>query len=104
MLPPSVRKPWKLTYALEDLLEAEAKEEAEPGRHGHEVERIRRWCNAIRANEDSDDTDDDFRPPAERKKARQEREEQDLLGWESEAPFPENNTAADYIDIDDILM
>ena len=88
---------------MEDLLEAEAREAAEPGLHGHEVEKIRRWCEAIRADEDSDSTDDDFRPPPERKKVRKEREENDLLGWESEIPFPDNNDAADYIDVDDIL-
>ena len=88
---------------MEDLLEAEAKEAADPGRFGHEVERIRRWCDAIRANEDSDTTDDDYRPPPERRKVRKEREENDLLGWESEVPFPNNTEAADFINADDIL-
>ena len=99
----SIRKPWKYAYALEDLLEAKMKEAAEPGCHGHEVEKWQRWCDAIARDEDSDDTDDDYRPPLERKKKRQEKEEDELLGWESGSPFPNNNEAADFIDPDDIL-
>ena len=103
LLPPEFTKPWKYYFALEELKEAEEREAAEPGCHGHEIERGRRWCEAIRANEDSDDTDDDYRPPSERKRARQRKGEEELMGWESETPFPNNNSAADYIDVDDIL-
>ena len=79
-------------------------EAAEPGRHGHEVEKWQRGCDAIARNEDSDDTDDDYRPPSERKARRREKEEEDeLMGWESEAPFPDDNEPADFIDADDIL-
>ena len=99
----NVRKPWKLHFAMEDLLEAEAKEASEPGCHGHEIERCRRWCNAIRKDEDSDDTDDDYRPPNERRQRRREKEN-DLMGWEDETPFPDDNAAADYIDANDILV
>ena len=100
-----IRKPWKYAYALEDLQEAKLKEAAEPGCHGHEIERWQRWCDAIARDEDSDDTDDDYRPPAERKEKRREREEEEeLMGWESEVPFPDNSGPADYIDVDDILL
>ena len=99
----AVRKPWKLHYANEDLKEAEANEAANPGHFGREIEEIRRWIAAIERNEDSDSTDDDYRPPSERRAKRKEKEEE-LMGWESEAPFPTNNEPADYIDVDDILI
>ena len=80
-------------------------EAAEPGCHGHEVEKWQRWCDAIARNEDSDDTDDDYRPPSERKARRREKEEEEeLMGWESEVPFPDDNEPADFIDVDDILI
>ena len=101
----AIRKPWKLHYANEDLKEAEAKEAANPGYYGREIEEIRRWIVAIERNEDSDSTDDDYRPPLERSARRKEKEgEDELMGWESEAPFPKDNEPADYIDINDILI
>ena len=100
----AVRKPWKLHYAEEELREVEAQEAADPGQYGHEIERMKRWVLAIHADEDSDSTDDDYRPPPERKRKRKEKEREDeLIGWESEAPFPEDNEEADFIDPNDIL-
>ena len=79
------------------------KEAANPGSQGHKIEALERWIESIRRDEDSDSTDDDYRPPPERRRVRKEKEEGDLMGWESETLFPKDNSAADYIDVDDIL-
>ena len=63
----AVRKPWKLAWVKERLEDAMAMEAQEPGFHGQEVEVARRWLEDVEANEDSDSTDDDWRPPLERK-------------------------------------
>ena len=39
----------------------------------------------------------------ERRQKRREKEN-DLMGWEDETPFPDDNAAADYIDANDILV
>ena len=88
---------------MDDLVVARLKEAANPGTQGHEIEALERWIESIRRDEDSDSTDDDYRPPPERKRVRKEKEEGDLMGWESETPFPKENGAAEYIDVDDIL-
>ena len=66
----AVRKPWKQAWVQERLEDAQLLEADEPGFHGREVEEMQRWLNDVIANEDSDSTDDDWRPPLERKNGR----------------------------------
>ena len=63
----AVRKPWKLAWVKERLEDAQILEAQEPGYHGQEVEVAQRWYDDVVNNEDSDSTDEDWRPPLERK-------------------------------------
>ena len=71
----AIRKPYKLAWVQDRLDDAQALEAQEPGYHGQEVEEAQRWLDEVLANEDSDSTDDDWRPPLERKE-----------GWSHKTP------------------
>ena len=66
----AIRKPYKLAWVQDQLEDAQALEAQEPGYHGAEVEEAQRWVDEVLANEDSDSTDNDWRPPLHRKDGR----------------------------------
>ena len=89
----AVRKPWKLAWVEERLEDAQRLEADEPGFHGQEVEEAQRWVDEVLANEDSDSTDDDWRPPLERKEGWSHKQPRD--------PFVRRDKGRRYEDDDD---